>query len=189
MHVITQCTLEVSPLDKNTQWRTQARLEQARQSAQTAPHNALRGMRHVCCRVALPPVFEGDLVKLLCIVDTVSASAPPDLGAATGRSILQDAAGAGQHPAAQHANVAVERRDQPHTGHDRHAQGKDGAAAAELAAGKRVFVFVDKAVETSAKLRLQPGEMLLVLEPFDVVQVPLAAHPVLLAHVVVKLDS
>ena len=188
-------------------------MEEARQAALRLTREQIDAQPHVRCRVAMPPVFEGHLTKLLCAVEHAQLPAlPAPLQPASQRQAAQLQAGpqptaaarpasgwpmalppeatmpppgvdATLHGALAHAESAATRVDAPQT---QPIQAVDNVEP--LRGAEAVFVFVDKPVEAAARLRLQEGEALVLLPPWDVVAVPGAVHPVVLAYVVVAGD-
>jgi hypothetical protein len=148
-----------------TSQRVQARIAEARARALSLPQAVLLAKPHVRCCIASPPIFEGHLVKLLCAIEHVQQVA------------AHQAEPPNKHGAAEAPAAGVEQSPEPAPG--------TADEAGMLVSGGRAFVFLDKATESAAKLRLQVGEALLVMEPWDVVPVPRAAYPVVLAFVVV----
>jgi hypothetical protein len=191
--------------------RVQVRVTQAVKAALSLPQDAVRKQDHICCRVALPPIFEGHLIKLLCHVDSVmfSPRGNPSTGAAenaltpfgpssqgattaiTAGGALESGGGSLREPGhARSAGVGAGGS----CGVATEAAGKvpQGGTLREhelLGQASKVFVFLDKALESAARLRLQEGARMLLLQPWEVVLTPKSQYAIVLAYVAVPIED
>ena len=158
---------------------TTAAIRQAQEltPAQLAAHPHLR------CRVEAPRCYEGHLCKLLCSMLDVQGSLSPGEGQTHGAGATT-AADSGSGGAAASAGC------QDGQGHDRgHGSGASSGLCSEaqeaqaLAEAQRVFVFMHRDLEETAGLRLDAGESFVLLRPWDVLKLPGAPFPLVMAYV------
>lgn len=153
----------------------QASTEAANRQAQALTPTQLAATPRLRCRVEAPCCYEGHLVKVLCSVHDVRACLRTDAGAGSG-----EAAGA---PAGGQDHDRT-----PEAGGDEEALCTGAREAEVLCGAARVFVFLHKDLAEAVKVGTpqdgwREGEGFVLLRPWDVLVLPDARFPVVLAYV------